>query len=201
MEENKIVNTQVTPNINTSNVPNRGKGKLIGIFLAILVLFGAVFYAYYNQYKTLEDTKKVLESTSNELEKSTAKVLTLEDNAKVLRDKKRKKDLDLFTYAFRSYKADNGTYPTTEGSQSQRIYNDELSKFVSDFTEPTTNNLYGFEAIAQVHTPSPLELGVIQYQLLGKCNPDNQDFIDTTSENDAAIRTVLESGETYCLDI
>jgi len=201
VEENKVLITQDVSGANINKVPKSGKGKLIAVLVVILFLLGGASYAYYAQYQTLQETKRELESTRNELNEANSTILSLEESAKELRDKKRKKDLDLFTYAFRNYKISNGSYPTTEGSQSQDIYNNELSKFVDDFTEPTTDNLYGFEAIAQVQTPSPLELGVIQYQWLGKCNPTNQDFVDTTSENDAAIRTVLESGVTYCLDI
>ncbi len=75
---------------------------------------------------------------------------------------------------------------------------DDLALVCPD--DPTTGERYGYEAIAAVHTPSPLELGVIQYQWLGRCAADG-DFEDTTSAAFAAIRTVLESGETYCIDL
>ena len=179
----------------------KGKGKTVAIVLAVVVLVGAIAFGYYYLYSTLQDTRDELATTQNQLDEANQQIASLEDRAKELRDKKRKKDLSLFTGAFRDYRATNGQYLTTEGAMALKVYESELSKYVDDFTEPTTDKLYGFEAIAPVHTPSPLELGVIQYQWYGKCSTVDQDFIDTSDANDAAIRTVLESGETYCLDI
>lgn len=169
--------------------PKKKIGSLILIILLFLTLVGGCTYLY----TQLASSKKAHKATQAQLEATEAKL-------KPARDLQRKKDLLLLKFVIQDYKRSTGKFFTTEGRQSKQIFETNLAPKIPDFKDPTSDKHYGYEAIAPVHTPSPLQLGVIQYQWLGKCVA-NGDFTDTTSENFAAIRTVLESGETYCLDL
>ena len=175
----------------------KGKGAVIALTLLVLLLLGVAAYLFM-ALQTSKDNEKTAKSQTvakqKELDAVNAKL-------KTARDTQRKKDIALLANVINAYKAKNGgKFYTTEGTQSRKIFEDELAPQIKDFIDPTSGTVYGYEAIAQVHTPSPLKLGVIQYQWLGRCKADG-DFEDTTSEAFAAIRTVLESGVTHCVDL
>ncbi len=196
--------TQTTPQASTptpmqsysqTQKPKKKVGLLL-IILLFLALTGGCTYLYMQ----LASSKKAHKATQAQLETTGAKLKENEAKLKPVRDLRRKKDLSLLKFVIQDYKRSTGKFYTTEGTQSRQIFESSLVPKIPDFKDPTSDKQYGYEAIAAVHTPSPLQLGVIQYQWLGKCAADG-DFTDTTSEDFAAIRTVLESGETYCLDL
>jgi hypothetical protein len=175
---------------------NRQKSQkpLIIILICLIVLICAGSYLY-------------IQSLRNDLKSATAKQAQLEQKnedlttkLKIAQDAQRTKDLALFANAINDYNKANGGHLTTEGTISKQIYDAQLSKTIKEFVDPDTGKAYGYVAVAQVQSPPPVKVGVIQYQWAGKCGA-NGDFVDTSDVNLSAVRTLLESGSTYCLNI
>lgn len=169
------------------------------LLLALVIIAASLGFNGYS-YAEVRSATNELNTAKTQLEEVKKDNQALETKLKTARDTQRKKDLALLANVINDYKDAHGSYYTTEGTQSRVIYETELSPLIEEFIDPSSGKRYGYEAIAAVHTPSPLQLGVIQYQWLGKCAADG-DFEDTTSESFAAIRTVLESGVTHCVNL
>lgn len=160
--------------------------------LLVLIITGSCIYI-----QSLRNDLKAAEAKQAQLEQKNQALTT---KLKIAQDAQRKKDLALFANVISDYNKAHGGHLTTEGTISKQIYDAQLSKAVKGFVDPATGMVYGYVAVAQVQSPPPLEVGVIQYQWAGKCGADGE-FVDTPDVNLSAVRTLLENGSAYCLNI
>lgn len=187
--------------------PAKQKSKLVlFLILVIAILVGGSAFGAYSLNKSLQKTKKELnitrserDSANTDLTEAKNKIAELDNPQKKKNDEKRKKDLALFISAINKYKADKGTYPSTEPTFFAKEFSDIYVKGkLINFIDPNTKEAYAFEPVAKVHTPSGVTLGKIQYQWPGECT--GSEFKDADDESKAAARILLETGEIYCLN-
>ena len=194
-------NQQPTPSQTESTVRKKPMAAIVlGTFVIVLVVLVGLTYI------SLQSTKNKLKTSQAQLKTSQAQLAAANNRIKELsaqtisvHDAKRKADLAAFADTVRAYNAKNHGHLTTEGSMSYNIYKTQLSKSISNFTDPETGSTYDFVGVAKVQSPPPLKVGTIQYQWPGKCGA--RTLVDADDDSLSAVATLLEDGSMYCLQV
>ena len=166
---------------------------IIIMVLVLIAVSGTLSYALKNSHDQLVTTTERTMSLQNQLSALKAQLIPF-------RDAQRKQDIATFAGVIRNYNASVKGHLTTEGSTAQQLYQTQLSKAIPNFTDPTIQDQYKFEAVAPVQTPSKPKIGLIQYQWPAKCSTDGS-LLDTSDQTFTAIETLLENGTLYCLRV
>ena len=177
------------------------------LLLLVLILGGVVAGGTYYHTKTVGSKDKQLKAVQaekalaeSELQKAKNRIADLDSPVLKANDLKRKADLALFANAVKQYKADKSSFPSTLPDAFKKDFADPyIIRKLTNFIDPNTKKDYQFTPVAPVQTPPGLVLGDIQYQWPGDCA--GSEFNDTKDETKAAARILLETGETYCLNI
>lgn len=206
----ELQNNPTPENINPmpqrhANNPNSKAVNFLSILivLILIILGGGAFVAKKsldskdNQLRTVRAEKELVNS---KLSKAQAKIDQLDSPIRKANDEKRKTDLAYFTAEIRQYKKDNRTYPSTEPTTFKKQFVDVyITPKLPNFIDPNTKQNYSLIPVAQVQTPPGITLGSMQYQWAGECA--GSEFKDVTDDSKAAARVLLETGETYCLNV
>ncbi len=184
------------------NQPTPTKRGLLATLMlwGIIVILAVVFLAgdayLYSQW---QHTKNELQATQAQLTTQTQRVRQL--NAKLMeaRDALRKKDVAQLARTIKAYNQSLNGHLTTEGSLSKQVYDTQLSRTITNFSDPLSGQTYGYVAIAPVQTPPPLKVGVMQYQWPGKCGASS--IVDSADQSQSVVATLLEDGSMYCLTV
>jgi len=178
------------------------------LLIILSIVFAAAFLGggYYAKTQLDQKTQELqnkdleLQKVQGELEQTKLKLADLDSPAKKANDAKRISDLAALVVALNTYKTNTGTYPSTEPSMFKDEFVDlYITNKIDDFTDPNTKTAYEIVPVATVQTPPGLTLGAMQYQWPGSC--EGSEFKDEDNENNAAVRVLLESGDTYCVEV
>lgn len=194
-----------TPEIEKVSKSPKRRGTAVLVVLMVLVLIGASAGAFFAMSELDKKDAEIvllqteLEVTKKQLAETQSKLDQIEAPVAKANDAKRKADLAKFVAAVKAYKATGVSFPSTEPSMFADEFGTENLPKIDDFIDPNTKETYEIITVATVQTPPGLTLGTIQYQWPGTCA--GSEFKDTEDESKAAARVLLESGETYCLNI
>ncbi len=178
-------------------------GKNI-LLIIVFLLFGlsiAIAVISFNEVQKKNETINSLKATNTEL---SARIEALSNNdvkaKQQTNDQLRKSDLAKFAATVKEYKTQKNKWPSTEPTFFKKDFSDLYIKGkLTNFKDPNTGKDYEFTPVAPVQTPPGLTLGNIQFQWPAECA--GSEFADLTDESKAATRILLESGETYCINI
>lgn len=115
--------------------------------LVLIAVGGTFSYALKNSHDQLVTTNERTISLQNQISTLKAQLISF-------RDAQRKQDIASFAGVIRNYNASVRGHLTTEGSTAQQLFQNQLSKAIPNFNDPTTQDQYKFEAVAPVQTPS-----------------------------------------------
>jgi len=163
------------------------------IILAIVLMGAIVGVVGWQVYRHHQADRKA-QAAQQQLD-AAAKKLQEAEMAK--RDNQRKADMAIFMSAVQQFGTDhNGNYPSTDGKDT--FFDEYVTKKNADFKDPKEHDFYLYVPVAKVQSPPPLKVGSFQYQWMGRCEYGK--IVDSTSIREVAVATLLENGDSYCLD-
>ncbi len=178
----------------------------VGLLVTVLVIAGIVAAGWYVKSELDSKDNEIgslnndLQATESDLDSANQRVEELDSPERKARDVQRQNDLARLSAELTNYSANNnGQFPSTLLESFNSDFGLDFFAENPEFNDPNTGNQYTITTVANVQTPPGLVLGDIQYQWPGKCA--GSEFDDDASTRQAAIRILLESGETVCQDV
>lgn len=199
------------PNMQTTPIQQPSAKSHNSMLLVLLGLFATVAVAstlllFMTRSKVtksetdLSTAQQRVDEISTKLEVAEQKIAELDNPERKENDQVRKTHLVTFVATLSEYAQNHqGQYPSTEPTMFKSEFLDLYKDEFADLVDPDTDKAYTVTPVANVQTPPGLVLGDIQYQWPGKCT--GSEFSDDANQRQAAARILLESGETYCLDV